>query len=71
MNRVHPDKLEQSKWTAVNPVHGEKHFLIVQTFRDRYGHVQDVLLEAVLTRKRRRLHWRTLNDDDVWLPGWR
>ena len=70
MPSVHPDKLEQSKWTALAPDSGEKHFVVVPVFRDRYGHVLDVLLEAVLTRRRQRLPWRELRDSGTWAPGW-
>ena len=67
---VHPEKLEWSKWTALAPVDGEKHFLVVQVFRNRHGHVLDVLLESVLSRRRQRLPWRELRDGGTWTPGW-
>lgn len=71
MNRINPNKLMHSKWTAARPVRKEKHFLVTEVWRDEEEHVVDVSLEAVFTGKTYRLHWRELTDDDHWLTGWR
>ena len=70
MNRINPDKLENSKWTAVAPRGGEKHFLVTSVARDEAAVVRYVTLEAVLTRNDYQLSWRDLQDDAQWRPGW-
>jgi len=37
VNRINPKKLRNSKWTAVDPVNGEKHFLIIDVEFDDHG----------------------------------
>ena len=39
MNRINPRKLLLSKWTAAQPKHREKHFLVTQLFCDEEGTV--------------------------------
>ncbi|MES1950466.1 hypothetical protein S4A8_06393 [Salinisphaera sp. S4-8] len=71
MNRINPDKLHHSKWTATRPRAKEKHFIVVELLRDEHDHVAQAVLEAVLTRRRITLAWRDLNDDEHWQTGWR
>lgn len=72
MNPLHPGKLLQSKWTAVHPVDREKHFLVIRVHdpEDPGAPVEWVDLEAVLTRRTRRLPWRELRDPERWRQGW-
>lgn len=72
MNTLHPKKLLKSKWTAVQPVAREKHFLVVRVHEpDAPGAaIEWVELEAVLTHATRRLDWRDLQDGDHWRQGW-
>ncbi|MES1924950.1 TIGR02450 family Trp-rich protein [Salinisphaera sp. T31B1] len=70
MNRIHPNKLANSKWTALAPQRREKHFIVIEVIRDDREQVADVVLEAVLTRRRLTLAWRALTDDDTWQMGW-
>lgn len=70
MNRINPDKLHHSKWTAVAPERKEKHFLVTELIRDDNEHVVDVVLEAVLTHRQTTLAWRELIDDTRWRFGW-
>ena len=70
MNRINPSKLLLSKWTAAQPQNREKHFLVIELFRDEEGTVLDVELQAVLTKRNQRLSWQTLKNSDAWLLGW-
>lgn len=71
MNRINPNKLRLSKWTAAQPERGEKHFIVTWLWRDADENVVDVTLEAVLTKREVILGWRMLKDDTVWRMGWR
>lgn len=71
MNRINPNKLLHSKWTAVSPRDREKHFLVVGCERDHEDQVTAVEIEAVLTRRSEILPWQQLKDSARWLMGWR
>ena len=71
MNRINPAKLLLSKWTAAEPRHKEKHFLVTALFRDELGTVVDIELQAVLSRRDQRLPWQTLQDAAAWKVGWK
>ncbi|MBC3272567.1 TIGR02450 family Trp-rich protein [Pseudomonas sp. SWRI81] len=71
MNRINPRKLLLSKWTAAHPQNREKHFLVTELIRDEDGTVLEVELQAVLTQRSERLDWRTLQNNEHWLPGWK
>ncbi|MAX32018.1 MAG: TIGR02450 family Trp-rich protein [Halomonadaceae bacterium] len=71
MHRINPDKLQQSKWTAVAPKHKEKHFMVTKLVRDEEEKVVQVVLEAVLTRRELTLPWQALKDDETWRMGWK
>lgn len=70
MNRINPAKLLLSKWTATQPRHKEKHFLVTELFRDDEGSVLEIELQAVLTRRSERLAWQNLQDAERWKIGW-
>ena len=69
---LNPRKLLHSKWTAVQPVGREKHFLVTQVIAPlaEDGPIVDVVLEAVLTKRQRVLAWRTLTETALWRQGW-
>ena len=71
MHRINPDKLQQSKWTAVAPKHKEKHFMVTKLVRDEQEKVVQVVLEAVLTRREFTLPWQALQDEETWRMGWK
>ncbi|MCK8044889.1 TIGR02450 family Trp-rich protein [Shewanella sp. 1CM18E] len=71
MNRINPKKLLNSKWTAVQPLNKQKHFLVTKVKFDEDGEVSLCLIEAVLTRKQSIIDWRELTDHKVWLQGWK
>lgn len=70
---VNPKKLLLSKWTAVNPVAKQKHFLvskiIVPEMPDQP--IEFVEIEAIYSKKTRRIAWRELTDTDAWIQGWK
>jgi tryptophan-rich hypothetical protein len=70
MNRLNPEKLRLSKWTAAQPVNKEKHFLVTEVQRDTDERVCTCLLEAVLSKREQLIDWRELCDAEKWLQGW-
>lgn len=70
MRGMNPRKLLLSKWTAVKPLHREKHFLVTDCQRDDEGNIVAVEIEAVLTRRSETLPWRQLQDPARWRAGW-
>ncbi|MCP8687353.1 TIGR02450 family Trp-rich protein [Marinobacterium sedimentorum] len=71
MNRINPQKLQLSKWTATRPENREKHFLVTELYRDDEGTVLEVELQAVLSRRNQRLPWQNLQDESHWSMGWK
>ena len=73
MNVVQPGKLLLSKWTAVQPLAREKHFLVTKVIEPEPedGAVEWVEIEAVYSRRSRRIAWRDLKDASRWRQGWR
>ncbi|WP_248794868.1 TIGR02450 family Trp-rich protein [Pseudomonas sp. MWU13-2105] len=70
MNRINPRKLLLSKWTAVQPLNREKHFLVTELFRDEQGSVLEVELQALMSLRNQRISWTHLKDTDTWRMGW-
>ena len=70
--QVNPRKLLLSKWTAVAPQAREKHFMVVRLIEPALPElpVQEVELQAVLTRRSQTLPWRELTDTACWRQGW-
>ena len=71
MNRISPKKLLHSKWTATQPRHKEKHFLVTEVHHDAEDNPQSVTLEALHSRREQHLDWRDLKDENDWRMGWR
>ena len=70
MNRLHPKKLLHSKWTAVDPVRREKHFVVTEVEYDEEQNVVACTLEAVLSKRETPIDWRELTDRSRWRQGW-
>ena len=72
MNRLQPGKLLLSKWTAVNPVARQKHFLVSEVILPETigGRIEWVEIEAVYTKARQRIDWNELRDESRWRQGW-
>ena len=71
-NRVSPKKLLLSKWTAVNPEHKEKHFLVTKVFEPEIlgQAIAEIELEAAMTGRKFCIPWRELKDRENWIQGW-
>jgi len=50
MNRINPNKLLLSKWTAVKPRQKERHFMVTKLIRAENEEIIACELEAVITR---------------------
>jgi len=72
MNPLNPKKLLLTKWTAVQPVRKDKHFLVTKVVEpDALGEKTEwVDIEAVFSRSTQRLAWRDLQNDALWKQGW-
>ena len=72
MNTLQPKKLLLSKWTAVQPIAKEKHFLVFKLVTPEVEGepVEHIELEAVHSKAIRRMVWRELQDDTQWRRGW-
>lgn len=70
---VNPKKLLLSKWTAVNPVAKQKHFIVSKILTPEMPDqpIEFVEIEAIYNKKTRRIAWRELTDTDVWIQGWK
>jgi len=71
MNKFNPKKLLNSKWTAVEPVRKEKHFIVTGVKFDDAGDVIACTIEAVISRRSMSTQWQDLQDTKVWLQGWK
>ena len=71
MNRINPNKLRNSKWTAVKPMNREKHFMVSEVEFDEEGIVVLCKLQAVLTTIEYAIDWRELKREEIWLHGWK
>ena len=71
MNKVHPKKLLNSKWTAVTPMKKEKHFIVSEIEFDEEGLVIACCIEAVMSKRSIPINWHDLKDDSCWAYGWK
>jgi tryptophan-rich hypothetical protein len=71
-NPLHPKKLLLSKWTAATPVNKEKHFMVIKVIDPEIegGAVEQVVIEAVMSKRQKTIHWRSLTDGLEWKQGW-
>ncbi|MFV1921198.1 MAG: TIGR02450 family Trp-rich protein [Methylotenera sp.] len=69
---VNAKKLLNSKWTAVNPINKEKHFLVTKLITPETNdqNIELIELEAVFTKRCQILPWQQLNESALWLQGW-
>ena len=72
MNPLHPKKLLLTKWTAVQPVARNKHFLVSKVIQPEPPAVAPewVEIEAVHSKTVTRIHWQELRDATLWRQGW-
>lgn len=67
MSAVPFGKILQSKWTAVKPVNGEKHFLVVRIADHKR---REVKLECVVTKTAQIIAYANLISGETFLSGW-
>jgi len=71
MNPINPKKLFHSKWTAVQPVNKEKHFMVTEVEFDEEGVVVECVIEAVMSKRSESIDWTVLKNTDSWRQGWK
>lgn len=70
MNKINPQKLLNSKWTAVTPTNKEKHFIVSEIEFSDEGVVVSCSIEAVMSKTPLLIDWHDLKDDSNWIHGW-
>jgi tryptophan-rich hypothetical protein len=72
MTPIQAKKLLLSKWTAVNIVAKEKHFIVTKIVDpETPQQVSDLIeIEAVFSQRQRQISWRELQDETTWKRGW-
>lgn len=71
MNKINPQKLLNSKWTAITPINKEKHFVVIEVEFDEEATVVSCSLEAVMSKRCIPISWQDLKDNEYWLQGWK
>ena len=73
MNRISPKKLFLTKWTAVQPIAKQKHFLVSKVVlpEDPSQPIEFVEIKAVYSKKTKQIPWRELKDNTLWIQGWK
>ena len=71
-NPIHPKKLLLTKWTAVQPINKQKHFLVSKVILPEPPNekIEFIELEAVFSKKTQIIPWRDLVNPAVWIQGW-
>jgi tryptophan-rich hypothetical protein len=69
---MNPKKLLLSKWTAVEPVAKQKHFLVSRVIQPELptDPIELVEIEAVFSKTTQVIAWRELQNNLVWRQGW-
>jgi tryptophan-rich hypothetical protein len=69
---LNPKKLLLSKWTAVQVLAKQKHFIVTRLIlpEDDRMPIVEVEIEAVYSGKKHCLPWRQLQDQTRWRQGW-
>ena len=70
VNKFTPKKLLNSKWTATQPKHKEKHFMVTDIEFDEDGVVVLCVMEAIMSKRQFNIQWQTLKDSNLWQQGW-
>jgi len=73
MNHLSPKKLLLTKWTAVQPIDKQKHFLVSKVILPEppSEKIEFVEIEAVYSQKTSLIPWRDLTNSELWLQGWK
>jgi Tryptophan-rich protein (DUF2389) len=78
MNVIQPKKLLLTKWTAVQPIAKNKHFLVSKIVKPESPNspnspdmaIEWIELEAVFSKSITRMRWQELRDTTMWKQGW-
>jgi tryptophan-rich hypothetical protein len=72
-NPISPKKLLLTKWTAVQPLKKEKHFLVSKVILPEppSEKIEYIELEAVYSKNIFQIAWRELSDPSLWIQGWK
>ena len=70
--KLNPKKLLLSKWTAVEVVAKQKHFLVSRVLlpEDLSLPITEIEIESVYSGEKRIILWRELQDSLLWKQGW-
>jgi tryptophan-rich hypothetical protein len=70
--KLNPKKLLLSKWTAVQVVAKQKHFLVSRVVQpdDLSLTITEIEIEAVYSGNKQIILWRELQDSSRWKQGW-
>lgn len=73
MNRLSPKKLLLTKWTAVQPIAKQKHFLVSKVILPEPPNekIEFIEIEAVYSKQTTKIAWRDLTNSELWLQGWK
>lgn len=69
---LNPKKLLLSKWTAVEVIAKQKHFLVSRVLvpEDVSLPITEIEIEAVYSGNKQIILWRELQDRARWKQGW-
>ena len=70
--KLNPKKLLLTKWTAVEVVAKQKHFLVSRVLQpeDLRLPITEIEIEAVYSGNKQVILWRELQDIRRWKQGW-
>lgn len=71
MKNINPNKLLNSKWTAVKPVNKEKHFVVTKVQLNRKDQVESCHMVAVMSHREYAVDWQELKQASHWVQGWK
>lgn len=71
MNKINPKALLNSKWSRVEIVNKEKHFIVTKVSFNEEQQVTDCIIEAVMTKNEYTINWRDLKSENIWTIGWK
>jgi len=71
MNRINPEKLLHSKWTALQVKQKERHFIVSRLQRADDETILSCELEAIINNNVYEIDWQQLKDSSLWLMGWK
>ena len=71
MNTFSSKKLLHSKWTKIESINKEKHFIVTEIKFDEKGEVSECIIEAVISKKSKNIDLIELKNDKIWIQGWK